>query len=87
MSPLASSQRCDSYRWFDPMEHFPCDLPRYTATAQHALPAALHGPIYPMQRPEVPGNSIVSIVATKHLVEVDIPKSDTVIYASEAFLN
>jgi hypothetical protein len=45
----------------DSIEHFPCDLTRTTAAAQQALPEALHGPICPLQRPEVSRNVIVGI--------------------------
>src|ERR1700741_3280718 len=40
------------------------------SAAQHSAPIALHGPMDPLQCPEVPGNAVVRIVTAKHLVEV-----------------
>src|SRR5262249_50355829 len=40
------------------------------SAAQHSAPVALHGPMDPLQCPDVPGNAVVRIVTAKHLVEV-----------------
>jgi hypothetical protein len=41
-----------------------------TPTAQHFAPVTLYGPMDPQQCPKIPGNAVVCIVTTEHLIEM-----------------
>ncbi len=52
------------------MELLPPDRAVPTPTAQHFAPVTLHGPMDPLQCPEIPSNAIVCIMTTEHLIEM-----------------
>jgi hypothetical protein len=52
------------------MELLPPNRPFPASAAQHLAPEMLHGPMDPLQCPEVPGNAVVRIVAAQHLIEL-----------------
>jgi hypothetical protein len=56
--------------FFDPMELLPPDRAMPTPTAQHFAPVTLYGPMDPQQCPKIPGNAVVCIVTTEHLIEM-----------------
>jgi hypothetical protein len=55
---------------FDPVEDLPRDTPFPTPTAQHLVPVSLHSAMLSLHGAEVPGNAVVGIVPTQHLVEM-----------------
>jgi Transcriptional regulatory protein, C terminal len=56
--------------FFDPMELVPPDRAMPTPTAQHFAPVTLYGLMDPQQCRKIPGNTVVCIVATEHLIEM-----------------
>ena len=53
----------------DPLKLLPPDRTVPTPTAQHFAPVMFHSPMDPQQCPKIPGNAVVCIVATLHLIE------------------
>src|SRR5216683_3547681 len=53
----------------DLLELLPPDLPVPTPAAQHFAPVTFHGPMHPLQCPDVPSNAVVRIVTAEHLIE------------------
>ncbi len=56
--------------FLDPLELLPPDRAVPTPTAQHFAPVMPHGPMDPQQCPKIPGDAVVCIVTTDHLIEV-----------------
>jgi hypothetical protein len=54
---------------FDLLEFLPPDLPLPTPAAQHFAPVTFHGPMHPLQGPDVSGNAVVCIMSAEHLIE------------------
>src|SRR5271165_2388295 len=51
----------------DLLKSLPPDLPVPTPAAQHFAPVPFHSPMDPLQRPDVPGDAVVRIMAAEHL--------------------
>jgi len=65
----------------DLLKLLPPDLPFPTPAAQHFAPVTFHGPMDPLQRPEVPGDAVVRIVTAEQPTWTDwgrpVPHSTT----------
>ena len=55
--------------FLDPLKLLPSDRTVPAPTAQHLAPVVFHSPMDPQQCPKIPGNAVVCIVTTEHLIE------------------